>query len=194
MRVVAGRHRGRRLATPSGPDVRPTSERVREALFDVLAHNPYGPGGATLPRGAAVVDAFAGSGALGFEALSRGATHVTFIDDDAEALRFLRRNAHTLDDEEAVTILSRDATLPGPAPSPCALAFLDPPYRSGLAGPALAELAKMGWLTGGALRHRARRQGALRPTRRLRGRRRPPLRRHPRRLFAVGQINDEAGI
>ncbi len=151
MRVVAGRHRGRRLATPSGPDVRPTSERVREALFDVLAHNPYGPGGATLPRGAAVVDAFAGSGALGFEALSRGATHVTFIDDDAEALRFLRRNAHTLDDEEAVTILSRDATLLGPAPSPCALAFLDPPYRSGLAGPALAELAKMGWLTGGAL-------------------------------------------
>ena len=151
MRIVAGRHRGRRLAAPPGRGVRPTADRVREALFDVLAHNAYGPGGDALPEGARVIDGFAGTGALGFEALSRGADHVTFIDNDAGALRCLRRNAATLDAADAVTILARDATRPGPADAACTLAFLDAPYRSGLAAPALGELASMGWLVGGAL-------------------------------------------
>jgi 16S rRNA (guanine966-N2)-methyltransferase len=151
MRVVAGKHRGRRLTAPAGHAVRPTGERVREALFDILAHNAYGPGDTPLPRGARVVDAFAGSGALGFEALSRGAAHVTFLEDDAEAARALRRNTIALGEDDAVEILTRDATRPGPAAAPCDLAFLDPPYRSGLAAPALAELAHMRWLVQGAL-------------------------------------------
>ncbi len=151
MRIVAGRHRARRLASPAGQGVRPTADRVREALFDVLAHNAYGPGGEALPAGARVIDAFAGTGALGFEALSRGAAHVTFIENDAGALRCLRRNAATLDEADAVTIVARDATRPGPADGACALAFLDAPYRSGLAAPALAGLASMEWLAGGAL-------------------------------------------
>ncbi|MFQ5785270.1 MAG: 16S rRNA (guanine(966)-N(2))-methyltransferase RsmD, partial [Alphaproteobacteria bacterium] len=151
MRIVAGRHRGRRLAAPPGRAVRPTGARVREALFDMLAHNPWGPGGAPLPRGQRVVDAFAGSGALGFEALSRGAARVVFLEIDAEAARGLSRTAHMLDEEDAVAVLQRDATRPGPAEAPAALVFLDPPYRSGLAAPALAELARMGWLAPGAL-------------------------------------------
>lgn len=151
MRVVAGRHRGRRLDAPTGRAVRPTGERVREALFDILAHNAYGPGGMPLPRGARVVDAFAGSGALGFEALSRGAVHVTFVENDAAAAGFLRRNAALLGEEDAVDVLARNATRPGPAAAGCALAFLDPPYGSSLAAPALAELAHMGWLLADAL-------------------------------------------
>ncbi|MFQ5954562.1 MAG: 16S rRNA (guanine(966)-N(2))-methyltransferase RsmD [Kiloniellales bacterium] len=151
MHIVAGRHRGRRLEVPKGLAVRPTADRVREALFDVLAHNAYGPGGEALPKGARVVDAFAGSGALGFEALSRGAVHVTFLENDIEALRALRRNAAMLGEEDAVVIVARDATRPGPAEAACALAFLDPPYGSGLAAPALSQLAQAGWLMGGAL-------------------------------------------
>ena len=91
---------------------------MREALFDILAHNAYGPGGMPLPRGARVVDAFAGSGALGFEALSRGAVHVTFIEDDAAAADFLRRNAASLGEEYSVDVLARDATRPGPTTAP----------------------------------------------------------------------------
>ncbi len=151
MRVVAGKHRGRRLAAPAGGRVRPTADRVREALFNVLAHKAFGPDDRRLPRGARVVDGFAGSGALGFEALSRGAAHVTFLETRAEALRVIRKNAQTLDEAEKVTILACDATRPGPAEAPCALAFLDPPYGSGLAVPALEALARDGWLGPGAL-------------------------------------------
>ena len=121
--------------------MRPTSDRVREALFDVLAHNAYGPGAAALPQGVRVVDAFAGSGALGFEALSRGAAHATFMETAAEALRVIRANAAAQDETGRVTIMPRDAARPGPAPAPCALVFLDPRYGSGLAAPALAALA-----------------------------------------------------
>ena len=151
MRVVAGRHRGRRLAAPPGRATRPTPDRVREALFDVLAHNAFGPGAEALPRGAAVVDAFAGSGALGLEALSRGAAHATFLEIDDVALEVNRANAAALGELDRVTILARDATRPGPAPAPCALAFLDPPYSSGLAAPALTALAAEGWLSPGAV-------------------------------------------
>ncbi len=151
VRIVAGRHRGRRLAVPRGGGVRPTSERVREALFDVLVHNALGPGGAALPGGARVIDAFAASGALGFEALSRGAVHATFLETDADALRVIAANAEAIGETANVAIVSRDATRPGPAERACALAFLDPPYRSGLARRALEALAREGWLDGGAL-------------------------------------------
>ncbi len=151
MRVVAGKHRGRRLAAPAGGRVRPTADRVREALFNVLTHKVFAPDDRRLPQGARVVDGFAGSGALGFEALSRGAAHVTFLETRTEALRVIRKNAETLDEAEKVTILARDATRPGPADAPCALVFLDPPYGSSLAVPALDALARDGWLADGAL-------------------------------------------
>ena len=151
MRIVAGKHRGRRIEAPAGHDLRPTSDRVREALFNLLAHNPWGAGDAPLPRGVRVLDAFAGTGALGLEALSRGATHATFMEIGEAARRCLGRNTRALDAEEDCEVLGRDATRPGPAPAACALAFLDPPYRSGLAAPALAELARMGWLARGAV-------------------------------------------
>ena len=145
LRIVGGRHRGRRLLVPPGDAVRPTSDRAREALFNILSHGDFAAAG--LPfAGKNVVDAFAGTGALGFEALSRGAARVAFIETDRAALAALRRNLAALDEEDAADIVSGDATRPPRAPYPCVLALLDPPYRSGLASAALESLARMGWL------------------------------------------------
>jgi len=149
LRIVGGSHRGRRLAAPPGRGVRPTPERVREALFDILAHNPFAT--PPLPEGARVLDAFAGSGALGFEALSRGARSVLFLETDTAARGALLANARTLGEEGRVRVLGRDATRPGPAPEAAGLAFLDAPYGRGLADPALAALAENGWLAPGAV-------------------------------------------
>ncbi len=144
MRIVAGRFRGRRIAVPSGAAARPTSARAREALFDILIHNPAF---ADAPiAGATVVDAFAGSGALGLEALSRGARFVHFIDIDPAALAVVRENLSTLDAAARTALHRRDAADPGPAPEAAAFAFLDPPYGAGLAGRALGALAAAGWL------------------------------------------------
>lgn len=149
MRIVAGSHRGRRLKAPVGDAVRPTRDRIREALFNLLAHNRWQ--GAPLPRDAAVVDGFAGTGALGLEALSRGAAHVTFLENDPVALDILRHNAALFDAADRIAILKCDATRPGRARQACDLALLDPPYGGGLAEPALAALARGGWLSPGAL-------------------------------------------
>jgi 16S rRNA (guanine966-N2)-methyltransferase len=149
MRIVAGRHRGKRLKTLAGRELRPTADRVREALFNVLVHGDW-PGGDPV-TGTRVVDAFAGSGALGLEALSRGAAHVTFLENAAPACRLIEANARALGETAHVAVLRRDATRPGPAPAPCALAFLDPPYRSGLGTVSLEALAAAGWLTDDAL-------------------------------------------
>lgn len=146
MRVLGGRLRGRRLAAPPGRGVRPTGARAREALFDILAHNPWGAGGKPVLAGAVVLDAFAGTGALGIEALSRGAARAFFLDCDAAALEILRRNLRALGLEGSAEALARDATRPGRAREAASLAFLDPPYRSSLAEPALAALARAGWL------------------------------------------------
>ncbi len=150
MRIVAGAHRGRRLRAPDA-GTRPTADRVREAVFNILAH---GVAGAEID-GAAVLDVFAGSGALGLEALSRGAAHATFMDDDRAALACVRANVKALGVAPHATLLDADATRPPPPPlaarAPCALIFLDPPYGSGLAAPALAALADKGWIAGGAV-------------------------------------------
>ena len=132
MRIIGGRHRGRPLRAPAGRDVRPTPDRVREALFNVLLH-----GAAAFDlEGASVVDVFAGSGALGLEALSRGAGHATFIESTDEALRFIRMNAGRLDEGANTTLLRLDASrLPPPpraARCPAPLVFLDPPYGTAL--------------------------------------------------------------
>lgn len=147
MRITGGRHRGRRLAVPRGDDLRPTSERVRESLFNILAHGRHGADLA----GAAVLDAFAGTGALGLEALSRGAAHATFMDIDRAALAGIEHTLSVLDEDERATVLRADATLPPRPGASVEIAFLDPPYRSGLAHPAMEALATAGWLAPGAL-------------------------------------------
>jgi 16S rRNA (guanine966-N2)-methyltransferase len=148
MRIVGGRLRGRVLNAPASRAIRPTSERLRESIFDILAHR-HGE----LLEGARVVDLFAGSGALGFEALSRGASFALFVDDGAEARALLRENVEALSLGGVTRIWRADAAKLGKAPSgaPFTLAFLDPPYGKGLAGPALMALAAGRWLATGAL-------------------------------------------
>ena len=150
MRIVSGSHRGRRLFARPGETVRPTSDRAREALFNILSHGQFAAGGATI-AGTAVLDAFAGTGALGLEALSRGAASAVFIERDPEALAALRKNVVALGETTRAQILAGDATRPPRATVSCGLAFLDPPYRSGLAAPALAALTSAGWFAARAL-------------------------------------------
>src|SRR5262249_19253569 len=148
MRIVGGRLRGRALAAPKSQAIRPTADRLRESLFNVLAHAYGDP-----VSGARVLDLFAGTGALGFEALSRGATFVLFVDDGAEARALLRQNVETLGVAAATRIFRRDATKLGTAHpvEPFSLVFLDPPYRKGLVEKALASAREGGWLTDDAL-------------------------------------------
>src|SRR3954452_14289167 len=150
LRIVGGIHRGRRLVVPPGDLVRPTSDRAREALFNILSHGGFAAEG--LPfADRPVLDAFAGTGALGLEALSRGASAAAFIENGREALTSLRHNIAALGEEDRAHIVAGDATRPPRAVLVCSVAFLDPPYRSGLAGPALSALAATGWLAPDAL-------------------------------------------
>lgn len=148
MRIVGGRLRSRPLAAPKTHAVRPTSDRLREALFNVLAH-AYGDA----VSGARVLDLFAGTGALGLEALSRGAVFALFVDDGAEARALLRENVAALGLGGVTRVFRRDATKLGPAHpvEPFSLIFLDPPYGEGLAERALAAALAGGWLAPGAL-------------------------------------------
>lgn len=146
MRIVAGRLRGRRIEAPESREIRPTGDRVREALFDILSH-----GQPSLPEGAVVGDIFSGTGAVGLEALSRGAAHSLFLDSDRAALDLARRNAKQLGVTSQATFLLREARKPGPPPKPVDLMFLDAPYRSDLSAPALAVLIDAGWLRPGAV-------------------------------------------
>src|SRR5262245_1000648 len=149
MRIVGGKFGGRTLATPAGGLVRPTSDRVREAIFNILAHG--------LPAfsfdGARVLDLFAGSGALGLEALSRGAAYCLFVEEAAEARASIRRNVEALGLTGVSKIFRRDATELGAAGQHGAarLAFLDPPYGKGLAERALHAAARGAWLAPGAI-------------------------------------------
>jgi 16S rRNA (guanine966-N2)-methyltransferase len=148
MRVVGGSLRGRTLAAPKSQSIRPTADRLREALFNILIHaydNPL--------AGARVLDLFAGTGALGIEALSRGAAFTLFVDDGAEARALMRENVATLGLGGTSRIFRRDATKLGPAHpvEPFAVAFLDPPYGKGLAEQALISARAGGWLVPDAL-------------------------------------------
>ncbi len=146
MRIIAGAWRGRTLIVPDGEGTRPTADRVRQALFDRLLHAAWA--GREAIEDAAVLDAFAGTGALGLEALSRGAASAVFIENDAKALLALRRNVAAADGKGRV--IAGDALRPPPG-QPCGLVFLDPPYAAGLIGPAVAALARAGWIAPGAL-------------------------------------------
>lgn len=149
LRVVAGRHRGRRLAAPPGETTRPTSDRVRQAVFDMLWHAPWAGREAVEDR--AVLDAFAGSGALGLEALSRGASHASFLEQDRVALAVLRQNIAALGEEARCSVMGGDVLRPRAAPAPCGLVFLDPPYGRELVPKAVAALAGAGWIATDAL-------------------------------------------
>jgi 16S rRNA (guanine966-N2)-methyltransferase len=151
MRIVGGSHRGRPLQAPPGDRIRPTSDRAREALFNILAHRGWGPGGGPAYAGVTVLDAFAGTGALGLEALSRGAVRTIFLENDRTALATLRANVRALGEEARTATVPGDAAKPPAATARCALAFLDPPYGKGLAAPALEALSAAGWLEPGAV-------------------------------------------
>ncbi|MFQ6753215.1 16S rRNA (guanine(966)-N(2))-methyltransferase RsmD [Cereibacter sphaeroides] len=150
MRIIGGQRRGLKLAEVGEGDarahLRPTSDRVREAIFNLLLNGGYG----NPVAGGHVLDLFAGTGALGLEALSRGAQRATFVENGTAALALLRRNIALMRAEAATAVERRDATQAPPAPAtPVTLCFLDPPYSKGLGERALA--AHAGWLAPGAL-------------------------------------------
>jgi 16S rRNA (guanine966-N2)-methyltransferase len=148
MRVVGGRLRSRPIAGPKSDAVRPTSDRLREALFNILTHSYSDP-----VTGARVLDLFAGTGALGIEAISRGADYALFVDDGVEARALLRDNVESLGLGGVTRIFRRDASRLGPAHplDPFSLVFLDPPYGQGLAEKSLVSARDGGWLMSEAL-------------------------------------------
>ncbi|MBA3810581.1 MAG: 16S rRNA (guanine(966)-N(2))-methyltransferase RsmD [Caulobacteraceae bacterium] len=148
MRIVAGALRGRTLVAPKGHSTRPTADRTREALFNVLEHAPWSPG----LQGRRVIDLFAGSGALGLEALSRGAAFCRFVDSDDAARDAIAHNLATLKLGPRAEVADNAFALAAPRErGTFDLAFLDPPYGRGLAEPALSHLADGAWLAKGAL-------------------------------------------
>ena len=150
MRIVSGRFRGKALAAPKGEATRPTSDRARQAIFNILEHAAWSKG----VRDARVIDLFAGSGALGFEALSRGAAFCLFVETDEAARGAIRENVEAMGLFGAIRVHRRDATdlgiRPGADGPAFDLAFLDPPYAKGLGEAALTRLAAGAWLAPGA--------------------------------------------
>ena len=150
MRIVAGRHRGRNLAVPQGMATRPTSDRARQALFNILEHGGFAATGSPIV-GARVFDGFAGTGALALEALSRGADHATLFEQDRDALTCLRQNIAALREADLCTLIAGDLRQPPRASLPCQLGFLDPPYGQGLLEPTLVSLCNAGWVDDNAV-------------------------------------------
>lgn len=148
MRIIAGRHRGTKLAQPAGADTRPTGDRVRESLFSILEGGRFGD----VLTGATIIDAFAGTGALGLEALSRGAAHASFIERDRDALSVLRANIARLDRMTDSLVIAGDAlSLASWQGMPASLMFADAPYGSGAGLAAAVQLAGIGALAPNAL-------------------------------------------
>jgi 16S rRNA (guanine966-N2)-methyltransferase len=151
VRIVSGRFRGKAIVTPEGRDTRPTSDRARQAVFNILEHAAWAPALEELR----VIDLFAGSGALGLEALSRGAAFCLFVETDEDARGAIRDNIDAYGLFGCTRLHRRDATdlglKPASAGAPFDLAFLDPPYGNGLAEQALAELLKGEWLAQNAV-------------------------------------------
>ncbi|MBC26458.1 MAG: 16S rRNA (guanine(966)-N(2))-methyltransferase RsmD [Rhodospirillaceae bacterium] len=146
MRLVAGKHKGRALVAPSGISVRPTSDKVRESLFNVLAHGGYRAGKQSVLENARVLDAFAGSGALGFESLSRGAAECIFMEKAEAALDAIKKNSFELGEASRVRILRTDVTNPPSNTEPVDLLFIDPPYKELLLLSALKGLLAANWV------------------------------------------------
>jgi 16S rRNA (guanine966-N2)-methyltransferase len=140
MRIIAGAWRGRKLEAPKGEATRPTADRVKEALFSILIAQLGGL------EELKIADLFAGSGALGLEALSRGAAHCLFVEQEAQAVAALRKNIATLSAEGRSTIIARSVLTLGQAQEPLDALLLDPPYNSGAGAVALDKLARLGWI------------------------------------------------
>jgi len=140
MRIIAGKYKGRRLTPPKDEISRPTADRAREALFSILSSR------GAIADGIRVLDCFAGTGALGLEALSRGAAHATFIEHHPDAVAVIKANIRALGVEANALVVKGDAVRPPKPDAPCHLAFLDPPYGKGLAVPCLIALTQSGWL------------------------------------------------
>ncbi len=147
MRIIAGLWRGRTLAAPPGLATRPTAERMRQALFDMIAHAPWAEAGLA---GARVLDGFAGTGALGLEALSRGAARAVFMERDRVALSVLRANIAACKAEDQAQVVACDVLKP-PAGAACGWVFLDPPYAQDFVPRALVALGGAGWIAPGAV-------------------------------------------
>jgi 16S rRNA (guanine966-N2)-methyltransferase len=148
MRIVGGRLKGRVLKAPASDAIRPTSDRLRETLFNILAHSYGNP-----VEGARIIDLFAGTGAMAIEGISRGAQFALLVDQGTEACAIIRSNLASLDLTGSTRILRRDARKLGAAPEneSFSLAFLDPPYGKGLVVPTLTALRDGGWLSNDAL-------------------------------------------
>lgn len=151
LRIIAGSHRGRKLIAPEGREIRPTSARAREALFNILAHGVENADGSSPLIDARVLDACCGTGALGLEAISRGAGFVTFLDHSPEAMKAVADNLRAMNEQKKAAMVRADVTSPPNSRQPCALVFLDPPYKSGMAAKALTALQLKGWIAPGAL-------------------------------------------
>lgn len=152
MRIIAGKLKGRRieLSREASQIIRPTSDFAREAIFNILTHGRHGLNGHTF-EDKRVLDVCCGSGALGLEALSRGAVHVTFVDNAREAIATVKHNAGRMGEEAHIDCLQADATQLGKARQPYDLIFLDPPYFKKMIEPALLSLYKGGWIEKDAL-------------------------------------------
>lgn len=151
MRITGGIHRGRPLLAPSGKNTRPTSDRARESIFNILRHGGWHNG---VLDDARVMDVFAGTGALGLEALSQGALHAVFIEREYAAVSFCKDNIKALNEGEHTAIFTFDALNPPPRPmyiEPRTLVFLDPPYGKNLGAEALQALVEKDWLAEGAV-------------------------------------------
>lgn len=154
MRIVSGKHRGRRIEAPPGKNTRPTTDQVRESLFNVLRHSGWGGDAGDPVEGAHVLDVFCGTGALGLEALSRGAADAVFMDTAPPALKAVRANVEKFAEGDNALILRADASRPGKRPdqsAPRDLVFMDPPYGKKLGEAALTGLARRKWLADQAL-------------------------------------------
>ncbi len=152
MRIVGGSARGKKLNLPEDKRIRPTADRTREALFNILGHGSefrtdHGP----LPLNARVMDAFCGTGALGLEALSRGATEVIFMDNHSGSLKLARQNVNALGFNRQTSLMPQDATTCRKGGPPVDLLLMDPPYNMDLAAPALQNLRDTNWITSGTI-------------------------------------------
>ncbi|WP_340150767.1 16S rRNA (guanine(966)-N(2))-methyltransferase RsmD [uncultured Sneathiella sp.] len=152
MRIVGGNLRGKKLLLPEDKRIRPTSDRTREALFNILGHDRDMRGeSGPLPARARALDLFAGTGALGLEALSRGAAHVTFMDNHPDSLKLIGANIRHMNLSRQADILRRDVASPGIASEPYDLVLMDPPYGADLALPSIQALKMGGWLRPGSI-------------------------------------------
>lgn len=151
MRVISGKHRGRKIETVSSKKLRPTTGMAREAIFNILTHGKYSEDGESLIADANILDLFCGCGALSMESLSRGASSVTLIDIDKEHLDIARKNIRKIEEEQNASFIKGDSSTPPPARIPCEVIFLDPPYNQGLVTKALKGLIAGEWLAKNAI-------------------------------------------